>query len=242
MFIIFDLDDTLIDTSDLFWRVREEFLFALNGSNIPTARIRRLFEAQDSKNMALYGFNPKRYGETMRDVYDKFVTNEVIMPSDFIEGKIEELEKKIVTDIPPLIDGAIETLTKLQKLNYDLYLITRGPKEVQENKIKHHKLSRFFKEYLIVEKKDSQLYRRFINERNASVSDSWIIGDSIRSDINPGLTIGAHCIYYFYEHDHYYWEQEHGDLPISRNFYQIADIRNVLEIIADNEIATNNPH
>ncbi len=80
-------------------------------------------------------------------------------------------------------------------------------------------------------RKGAEVLRRVIEEEGASPSTTWVIRDSIKSDINPALEVGARCVLNFYTHASYRRPQEYGDAPRGP-FYiarTLAEIRDIIE-------------
>jgi len=70
-----------------------------------------------------------------------------------------------------------------------------------------------------------------VRDQNFTPNSTWAVGDSIKSDIDPGLEAGTNCILYLYTHGVYQWVQEYGVQPIGP-FYlanSLPQIRAILE-------------
>lgn len=81
------------------------------------------------------------------------------------------------------------------------------------------------------DQEDDGVIPGIIREVVFTPSDTWVVGDSITSDINPANRVGARCILYLYTHDSYHWEQEYG-VPAEGPFYlarTLSDVRHILE-------------
>ncbi len=65
-----------------------------------------------------------------------------------------------------------------------------------------------------------------MDELEYSPEKTWIIGDSIKSDINPGVETGANCFLYVYHHHKYSWLQEYGCTPIGP-FYKVKSLAEI---------------
>ena len=232
MLAIFDLDDTLLDTSDLYWRVREEFLSLLKVPGITRNKLRGIFEEEDSISIQETGFHPDRYGITMLRIYDRMVSEGKISHADDVRRQVKEIAKKISVQVPLQIDGSIETLTELKQSGIPLALLTRGIEKVQLNKIRHYHLQDFFgKNIFVVDRKNPEIFLNALKTLNQKPKETWIIGDSLKSDINPGIEIGAHCIQYLYTHKHYNWIQEHNEEPISSGYLTVKSLKEIPPII-----------
>lgn len=219
--IIFDLDDTLIDTSDLYWRVRSEYIKYISQFYFKDLDLIDLFEFFDTINSEKIGHDPNRYYSTMLDVVS------YLGLTDYVDLEyIHSISNDIKSMIPKLLPHALDLL-KWVHGNYDLALITRGDSELQMKKIQHYELSMFFPVIEIVPIKNSALFSKVITNTGHTPSNTVILGDSIKSDINPALEIGATAIHYMYSHHAYYWLQEHTDKPINDNYFKVSDLSQV---------------
>lgn len=227
--IIFDLDDTLIDTSHVYWDARNEFTNLFSHQDIAESEVVDIFEKIDEQNMQLYGLSPERYGHSMREAFDYISMLHKVTPTLEVENTIKELASRVPKTIPELIDGAIDLL-QWSSERYRLSLLTRGIKDFQIKKIKNLKIDKYFKSIQVVEKKGVQEYQNFLQEIKAQPSDCWVIGDSIKSDINPAIKLGIDPILYLYTHHTYFWRQEYGALA-EGPFYlakSLAEVKSIL--------------
>ena len=120
--------------------------------------------------------------------------------------KYDELEfNKILTDMfqktGTLIKGVKETLDKLVN-NYELAVISNGPKDQQYHRLKNADISKYFSKFFISEeigynKPDKRFFDIvFKNIDNKEKSKILIVGDSITSDIIGGKQVGVDtCLY-----------------------------------------------
>lgn len=233
--LIFDLDDTLLDTSDLYWRARSTFVKKISKEGFKEQIIIDEFEKIDTVNMQSLGFSPHRYGKSMIETYlllcSRFNHQAQRKTLAFID---KVCSKIVVNTIPEVVEGAIELLEWACK-NFYLVILTRGEKTLQYRKLQETKLIRYFKEVYIVPHKNKQVFQSVLTKTGFKPEKTWIIGDSIKSDINPGLLVGAKCILYNYKHHSYSWLQEHDSEPVG-DFYRVdtlIDIRSVLELLND---------
>jgi putative hydrolase of the HAD superfamily len=228
--IIFDLDDTLIDTSDVYWQAKESFIDVLYTKNISRQLIGDLFEKADTKNMSLLGFDPGRYLQSMNETYDFLINNYNVENSTSTREKIKESGNRINNNMPNPIDGAKELL-EWASTKFTLALLTRGIEELQLKKIKHTQFEKYFTTLSIVANKDHTTFKKVVNQLNFETENTWLIGDSIKSDINPGIQAGIKCIFYRYKHHTYTWTQEYGDKPLGK-FHTITNLLAAKEILS----------
>lgn len=229
--LIFDLDDTLLDTSDLYWRARSIFVKKLSKEGFEKAVIVDEFEKIDTKNIQKIGFSPYRYGKSMSETYvflcsqfNRNIQKETLTFLSDVAGQV------VVNTVPNVIKGAIELLEWTHRKFY-LVVLTRGEEKVQYKKLQESKLIKYFREIYIVPYKNVQVFQSTLTKIGFEPDQTWVIGDSIKSDINPGILVGAKCILYNYKHHSYSWIQEHDSKPIG-NFYKVNDLLDIVSILS----------
>ena len=227
-FVVFDLDDTLVDTSDVYWRARTQFIEQLASCGYSSARTLEIFESIDSGHIKTYGFAPERYRLSMMATYNRLLAESASVADPMLINEIYRCGDLIHETLPQVIDGARELLDYASR-RFELALLTRGDEVLQHWKLRELGLSRYFSTIKVVANKSADTFRQLICKAGHASEQSWVIGDSIRSDINPGISAGATCILYRYHHAYYRWQQEHGDEAIGP-FYQIDDLRGAIDV------------
>jgi putative hydrolase of the HAD superfamily len=240
--LIFDLDDTLLDTSDLYWRARSAFVEKVSKEGFDRQIVVDEFEKTDTKNMQKWGFSPHRYGKSMTETYQLLCSRFESKSKQETLNFIDEFCSRIVVDtVPEIVEGAIELLEWAYR-KFHLVVLTRGEEKLQHRKLKESKLIDYFKEVYVVPYKNIQVFEFVLTETGFKPEETWVIGDSIKSDINPGLLVGAKCILYSYKHHSYSWLQEHDSEPVG-NFYKVnllIEIKSVLETLNGNKVKSAN--
>jgi putative hydrolase of the HAD superfamily len=231
--LIFDLDDTLLDTSDLYWRARSAFIETISKEGFDKLIAVDEFEKIDTENIKKLGFSPHRYGKSMIETYLLLCSRFNHQAQQRTLAFLDDVCSRIVFDtVPEIIEGAIELLEWAHREFY-LVVLTRGEKKLQYRKLQKSNLINYFKEIYIVPYKDRQVFQSVLTKTGFKPEKTWVIGDSIKSDINPGILVGAKCILYNYKHHSYSWLQEHDSEPVG-NFYTVnflMDIKSVLEAL-----------
>lgn len=106
---------------------------------------------------------------------------------------------------PQLMPGAETLLSKLAD-SHQLYLLSKGDPDLQRYKIRDSGLEPYFQKIYVARQKSSQYFSSLISSNGLNAGDSWSVGNSVKSDINPALQAGLRCIHLItptweYEHD-----------------------------------------
>jgi len=107
-----------------------------------------------------------------------------------------------------LLDGVKETLDYLSA-RHDLFLLTKGDVEEQKLKVERSRIEECFRQVMIVPEKDVATYHRVVGELQVDPQQTWMVGNSPRSDINPALAAGLNAV--FIPHPHT-WHFEHEEV------------------------------
>src|SRR5207302_503246 len=122
-----------------------------------------------------------------------------------------------------LLEGVEETLHKLSP-SYDLLLITKGDLFDQESKLAQSGLGDLFLGVEILTEKNVDSYRGVFRRRSIQPEDFVMVGNSLRSDIVPVVSLGGHAVHIPYEVT---WDHEHvpeEEMP-KGGWRRIASIR-----------------
>ncbi len=183
MLIIFDLDDTLVDTSGCITYYKlEAALEAMVGAGLALSDfeqglelLRRLNETALSSKAALAEFI------------------EVLgADSRLLDVGIKEIYESDLPDLPLMpLDGALELLSSL-KLHHRIALVTVGYPEIQMQKLKKASIdTSVFSKILITQEVDKKpLYNQIITELSVSCEEVLVCGDRISRDLSPARELG----------------------------------------------------
>lgn len=220
--IAFDGDDTLWHHERLFTdisgRLRDLLEHHVDGDTID-----RTLLTIEQENLRLFGYGVKGFGlsliETALEVSRGQVTG------DEIAAMLEWI-KEMLDDPIELIDHVEATVKQLVG-RARLAIITKGDLFDQEGKIARSGIADLFDHISIVSAKDEATYRRVFDEWAVEPKRVLMVGNSVRSDIEPVLAIGGHAVHVPY---HVTWGHELVDEP-SREFTVLEDVRGVLDLI-----------
>ena len=108
--LIYDLDDTLVDTSDVYHSARKRFLQIMEEQGFLTKEALEVFENIDTYNMGVYGHEPKRYKISMLQAYGSLCKKFHITKSDEIAKALDVCGNIITEKMPELISDAEDLL------------------------------------------------------------------------------------------------------------------------------------
>jgi putative hydrolase of the HAD superfamily len=159
----------------------------------PASEVLEKLDEIDIGHIFQQGFAKERYPFSLIKTYHYYSEKGGKEIDLKIEKKISNIGWKVFRQIPELVEGADGVLKDL-KNRYFLILATLGDPEVQHKKIFHSGLKSYFSAIYVLSYKNDREYLQIIEEHNLKKEQTWLIGNSVRSDLNPGLRLGLNCI------------------------------------------------
>ncbi len=184
----FDGDDTLWKSED-FYRTAEQDYLDILARYIDvhdTRTARHLLEVQQ-RNLGVFGYGVKGMTLSMVEAAIE-ITNQTISARDL--QQMLDIGHATLRHPVELIDGVREAVTEIAR-EHPVVLITKGDLFHQEAKIKLANLRDLFPRIEIVSEKDPETYARVLAEFDLPIQHFCMIGNSLRSDIEPVITLGG---------------------------------------------------
>jgi putative hydrolase of the HAD superfamily len=188
--IAFDADDTLWHNERLFVDAQARFKALLAQYHSAEWIGERLYDAEVG-NLPHFGYGVKAFALSMIET-----------AVELTEGRISGHDVKAVIDIAremlaaevELLEHAAETVTRLADA-YTLMLVTKGDLRDQEAKVARSGLAPFFRHVEVVSEKTADTYAGLLKRHSIAPARFLMVGNSLRSDILPVLSLGASAAY-----------------------------------------------
>ena len=224
--VIFDFDDTLVITNALFDHARTELFSAMRNLGLSyEEQWADFLDAEDIANVKKAGFfSADCFPRAMGKTYAHFATLSGLSTDPVLRQQMENIGWHVHNIKPRLTDGAWDVLSALYS-KVRLFLFTQGDLELQSKRIKNSGLESFFNKCYIVNKKDKDSYLYLIQQQNIDCHCSWMVGNSIKSDINPAYQVGLQTV--FYNSPSWDYEQE----SLLKETHTITHLKQLLELI-----------
>ncbi|WP_030391151.1 MULTISPECIES: HAD family hydrolase [Kitasatospora] len=221
--LVFDADDTLWENNVLFERVIHDYLDWLRHPTLDRVRLRAVLDDVQRANAVTHGYGSRMLLRSLGDCVEKLRGR----PATGQElAEIEELAAVLADHRVELIPDVAETLAVLGG-RHTLLMLTKGNPEEQRRKIDASRLAHHFRAIEIVEEKDVATYRGFVAAHGLTPADSWMIGNSPKSDILPARAAGMNAV--FIPNDHT-WVLEHSELdPADEAVLHLRAFRELLD-------------
>lgn len=239
--IIFDMDDTLIHCNKYFDLILGEFFDLMTqwfqDYGVTVEQIRTKQMEIDVAGVDKLGFASANFPQSLIDTYRYFCKQHHKEPVLREEEQLFKLGLSVYDQEIEAYPGMVETLDTLQNEGHRLYLYTGGESRIQKRKIEQMKLADFFEDRIYIRQhKNVKALEEILSAGRFNRSLTWMIGNSLRTDVVPALTAGINSIYIKQQREWHYNLVELKQEP-HNVLYTVSALTEVPDIIAEKAIA-----
>lgn len=198
--ILFDLDDTLVHCNRYFFMIINQFADWMadrfKAEGLDRDEVRRKQAEIDITGVQIVGFDSDHFPRSFVETYRHFAALYGSRPSREDEESVYRLGRSVYElDVEPY-PHMEETLEQLREEGHELHLYTGGDPKVQQRKIDRFRLQRFFGSRIHIRRfKNDEAMEDIASSCGFDRSRTWMIGNSLRTDIIPALKAGIHAIH-----------------------------------------------
>lgn len=223
--IAFDADDTLWDNEPFFQEIEREYTKLLSKYGDAEKISAELFRTE-MDNLEHYGYGVKGFTLSMLETALRISKREV--PADTLEMII--LWGKLLLDMPiELLPDVVETLKALKERDrYRLVVATKGDLLDQQRKLKRSGLSDYFDHVEIMSDKTEKEYTKLVKTLQVSPEEFLMVGNSLKSDIQPVLALGGYAVHVPYK---VMWQHEVAESFEHPRLRQVKSLKLLTEML-----------
>ena len=186
--ILIDGDDTLWATTPLYTRAVQGVLFVITShSHATAAEAEAWMDAREAELVASMGYDPERFPQSCYDTAMHFLRDQEL--ADIART----IARGVFLQKPCMRPDSAEAITRLNALG-PVILVTAGAADIQQRRVKACPFRDAFTAVHIVSQKTPAVFSAVLRSHNLTARNSWMIGDSLRSDIIPAAQVGLHAI------------------------------------------------
>jgi putative hydrolase of the HAD superfamily len=223
--LLIDADDTLWENNIYFERAIAAFIGYLNHHDYSPAEVRQTLNAVERETILAHGYGLTSFTRSLVTCFER------LSPAPVTEEKVQQIlafARSISEQDIELLPGVADTVAELSS-RHRLILMTKGNQAEQADKLARSGLATYFSAVEIVAEKDAATYRAVIERHELVPHTSWMIGNSIKSDINPALAAGLHAVFLFHKDT---WVLEHASLDAAPEGQQLLELDSFAKLAA----------
>ena len=203
--LVFDADDTLWENNVLFERAIDDFCEWVAHPTLEPTAIRDVLHDIERANSAAHGYGSKVFLRSLHDCFEHLADRPA---TDADRAEIERFTHRLANHEMELVPEVAATLDALGA-RHDLLLLTKGDVDEQQRKIDASGLASHFRATVIVAEKQPSTYAELAERHRLDPTRAWMIGNSIKSDVNPALAVGFGAVFIPNANT---WALEHAEL------------------------------
>ncbi|HEY4008626.1 MAG TPA: HAD family hydrolase [Acidobacteriaceae bacterium] len=200
--LLIDADDTLWENNIYFERAIAAFVSFLNHRVHTQEEVREHLNACERATIVTHGYGLQSFRRSLIDCFEK-LSDGPVTPEK--HERIVSFTEAIASHEIELLADVEETLRELSG-RHRLVLVTKGNFSEQQGKVERSGLRDLFAAVEVPHEKTAAMYSELSTRYECDPANTWMIGNSPRSDINPALAAGLNAV--FIPHDHT-WVLEH---------------------------------
>lgn len=198
--LLLDADDTLWENNVYYEQSFEEFVAFLDHEHLSPAEIRQVLDRFEIAN----GYGARAFARSLAETFAEIAGS----ADEATLAEVERLGLRILEIDIEIMTGVETTLQSLRP-HHDLFLFTKGDLEEQQLKIQRSGIGHLFDAHIVAADKKPHTYADIVDSFGLDPDQTWMVGNSTRSDIQPALEAGLHAI--FIPHP-MTWHLEHVDI------------------------------
>jgi len=192
--LLVDADDTLWECNIYYSQCTRDFGEHMTILGYDVEQARKIQSVAEIEVIAEYGYSPEGYVHSLEITYER-LAQQAGSDADPAEiARIAEYTEVVLKPRMVLLDHVQETLASLRPSS-KLVLVTKGDQGHQQLKVDNSGLSHLFDAQYIVPEKHDDTYIEIARAETLDWANTWMIGNSPRSDINPAVRAGLGAIY-----------------------------------------------
>ena len=195
--VLVDFDDTLVETAPAFHKAREALFLRLEGEGFSREESHRVHHQEvDPELLARHGMGPFRMEHSFSETYLRLCEHGGMQADPDIAEECAALGRDFLGR-PKVMDGSLEALATLSAEVPTALFSQAAQTEYQRRRIRQAGVMEILDEdrILITARKTPRTFQQALEHFSLrEPSLAVMIGNSLRSDINPALTVGARAV------------------------------------------------
>jgi len=189
--LLIDADDTLWENNIYFERAIAKFISLLDHREYSPEQVRLVLNDVERDSILKHGYGLHSFAHSLIETFEKLSAEAITLD---MHERIHSFAYQIADHPVEILPGVPETLDYLTQRHH-LIMMTKGHPTEQAGKVERSGLKIYFAAVEIVAEKDEATYRAAISKYGLVADETWMVGNSPKSDINPALAAGLHAVF-----------------------------------------------
>jgi len=216
--LLIDADDTLWENNIYFERAITSFISYLDHRVHTPEEVRGHLNQVEHATIRSHGYGLRSFRRSLVTCFEQLTD---VPLTEEKRRRIESFAQSIADQEIELLPDVASTLAELAT-RHRLIMVTKGNPEEQTGKLERSGLAPHFSAVEVLPEKHHDAYISLTAHHGCESCNTWMIGNSPRSDINPALACGLHAVYIHHPNT---WVLEHDTLdsaPAGQHLLEVA--------------------
>ena len=222
--LLIDADDTLWENNIYFERAIAAFISYLDHRVHSREEVREHLNSCERATIAEHGYGLQSFRRSLIDCFEQLSVEPITAEK---HERIVSFTNAIASHEIELLAGVEKTLAELVA-HHRLILVTKGNPEEQHGKVDRSGLRDLFAAVEVPHEKTASMYQEVVRRHDCDPENTWMIGNSPRSDINPALAAGLGAV--FIPHD-FTWVLEHEVVEAPSDPRKLLELKRFEELL-----------
>jgi putative hydrolase of the HAD superfamily len=192
--LLIDADDTLWENNIFYEQCLADFAGLMAEHGFDRDEAEHTADVVERERIPLVGYAVEEFARSLVIAYEQLCDRHNRPFRDEVAAAAIEIGMR-PAEYPIVLLGGVEEALERLSGRYRLLLLTKGDPTVQEDKLARSGLGRFFDHVHVVPEKDADVFRGLIAQHDLQPEQTWMVGNSPRSDINPAVEAGIRAVY-----------------------------------------------
>jgi putative hydrolase of the HAD superfamily len=221
--MLIDADDTLWENNIYFERAIASFISWLDHGHYTPEQIREKLYEVEREHTVKHGYGVACFSRSLATCFEHLSPGHA---AEEAHARIAEFAQAILDQEIELLPGVAATLPLLAS-RHRLILMTKGNEAEQAGKLARSGLRKYFTAVEIPREKNPEAYVEVCGRHSLMPAETWMIGNSPRSDINPALACGLNAIYIQHPST---WALEHERIDSAREGRRLIEVESFAKL------------
>ena len=190
--LFIDADDTLWENNVYYLRSTATFCTLMSSYGVSPTVVDEALHEQEMAEVPTLGYGPDAHIAALKSTTRNLLSGHEDI--DRIAKRAQRVGRDLLSAPVLLLPGVRKALGRLAHA-HDLILVTKGVDRIQLDKLQRSGLGQFFSQQHVVPEKNAGIYSNLLARVGSDKRNTWMIGNSPKSDINPAIEAGLRAIY-----------------------------------------------
>lgn len=191
--IIFELDDVLVKTQEVYDKAVTDVIDLIAASDVPVSDAYVQFKALEAAYTAQLGFLKERFPLSLVALYEQLAEKSDNLIDTDLKEVIYKRGYEVYNYHYAVLESTQELLSVLKYAGYKLLLVTKGDNDIQRTKAWKAEISSYFDETIVLANKTAKTWK-FVADAYGIIPEGTFVVEANVADAKAASEVGFNAI------------------------------------------------